>query len=99
MNHDIQDPIVRQARRRVALKTGWLIHASVFALVNLGLWALGQTGGGTPSHFYPLWGWGLGLCVHGLIVLVRLQGDGLRNRWVNAEVEGLRGREGSAPRG
>lgn len=97
MDHDLQDPIVMQARRRVALKTGWYVHASIFTLVNLGLWALNQYTSGTRWHYYPLLGWGLGLAVHGAVVLMRLQGAGQRSRMLSAEVKALRRRHGAPP--
>lgn len=92
MDHDPQDPIVMQARRRVALKSGWYMHALIFTLVNLGLWAFNQTTGGTRWHYFPLWGWGMGLAIHGAVVLMRLQGSGRRSRMLNAEVKALRSR-------
>ena len=37
--------IRRRAKRRVALKMGWMIHALVFALVNGGLFLMATVGG------------------------------------------------------
>ena len=93
----------QRARRRVALKKGWLVHAAVFVLVNAGLWLMWQMAdaGGEGwrmqrrgFHFFPLWGWGLGLAIHGLVVLFRLQGEGLTERMVEREIAAIKRREG-----
>ena len=70
--------LLKQARRRVKLKTGFFIHLSVYVLVNLGLAAANLAAGGRPWHLWPLAGWGLGLAIHGLVTFAGLQGDGLR---------------------
>ena len=100
------DPLTRRAERRVRLKLGFLMHALVFVLVNLGLalvWYLGDWApgwprwpGGSARLPFPLWGWALGLTIHGIVVLVRLSGDGLRQRMIDREVQALRQRD---PRG
>ena len=97
--------IEQRARRRVALKKGFFIHALVFVLVNAGLYALwtlkgmagvdgpgwGARHGGMP--FFPLWGWGLGLVIHGIVVFLRLQGEGLTQTMVDREIAALQRRE------
>ena len=80
----------RLARRRVGLKTGWLLHATVYTLVNLFLLTVNLSQGGARWHVWPLAGWGLGLAIHGAVTLVALRGWGLRERMVAAEVERLR---------
>ena len=87
------DDIETRARRRVARKTGFYVHALVFVVVNLGLYAINSAAGGARWSMYPLWGWGLGLAIHGVVTWVALSGDGLRDRWVRQEVERLRERE------
>ena len=80
---DLTPPTLEQrARRRVALKTGFYVHATVFALVNGGLflmswiggWGEGWGHGHRHGLVFPLWGWGLGLTIHGIVVLLRLKG-------------------------
>lgn len=102
--------IEQRARRRVALKKGFFIHALVFVLVNAGLYALwalkgmagidgagwGMRHGGRP--FLPLWGWGLGLAIHGIVVYLRLQGEGLTQTMVDREIAALQRREGGGSR-
>ena len=82
----------RRARQRVGVKMGFAVHALVFVLVNLGLWALGSGFGHGRWAAYPFLGWGLGLAIHGAVALVVLYGDGMRGRMVASEVERLRRR-------
>jgi len=84
------DPLLHRARRRVAMKTGFFIHALVFTLVNLGLFTLNQAIGGRHWSMFPLWGWGLGLTIHGIVTFVNLVGEGWRDRMLAAELARLR---------
>ncbi len=80
-----------QAKKRVDMKMGFLVHLSVFLAVNLGLFALNSLTGSPRWHVFPLWGWGLGLAIHGLVTLLALMsGGGLRERMMAAELERLR---------
>jgi hypothetical protein len=96
----------QRARRRVAIKTGFFIHLLVFVLVNAGLYGLaaisGFGDGWGPRHAHGagavLWGWGLGLAIHGIVVFSRLQGEGLKQRMVDNEIAVLRRREGADSR-
>jgi hypothetical protein len=88
----IATEIERRARSRVARKLGLLVHALVFVLVNLSLLALNAADGAPRWHLFPLAGWGLALAIHGIVTLLSLQGEGLRDRMVAAEVERLKGR-------
>ena len=86
--HDIE----RIARRRVRLRIGFFVHALVSLLVNGGLVALNQLTGDRPWFPFPLLGWGIGLAVHGTVVWLRLNTDGLRQRLLAREIERLRSR-------
>lgn len=81
-----------RARRRVGMRLGFSVHAAVFVLVNLGLFAIDGLGGGARWSHWPLMGWGMGLAIHGVVTLAALRGDGLRDRMVADEVERLRRR-------
>jgi 2TM domain len=86
------DDIESRARRRVGIKLGFYVHALVFVLVNLGLFAISNLAGNGRWHLWPLWGWGLGLAIHGLVTFANLRGEGLRQRMIGSEIERLRRR-------
>lgn len=90
LQHD--EDLHARARRRVGMKMGLYIHATVYILVNLGLWAIATATGRGAWNVWPLLGWGLGLAIHALVTFIGLRGDGLRQRMVEAEVERLRRR-------
>jgi hypothetical protein len=79
-----------RARRRVGRKIGFGIHALVFVLVNLGLFAINATTGDPHWARFPLMGWGLGLAIHGVVTFIALQGEGLRRSLLQREIEQLR---------
>lgn len=76
------------ARKRAGAKLGWYIHATVYLLVNLLLLALSLSSGRHWAVF-PLFGWGLGLAVHGAVVFLLTGGAGLHERLVQQERERL----------
>ncbi len=78
------------AKKRVDMKMGFLVHLTVFVLVNGGLSLLSLLGGGERWHFFPLWGWCLGLSIHGIVALLSLSGQGLRQRMMDRELQTLR---------
>ena len=84
-----QKDLVRIARRRAHAKFGFLIHLTVFVLVNAMLFFINQsTSPGVAWSLFPLAGWGLGLSIHGLAVF--LSGSGLRERMIEGELRKLR---------
>lgn len=88
LSHPTAGATERLARRRAGAKLGWLIHASVYVLVNLLLIALSAASGRGWAVF-PLLGWGLGLAVHGAVVFLKTGGAGIYDRLVQAERERL----------
>ena len=80
--------IERLAHKRAGARMGMLVHASVFLLVNLGLWTLALLAG---RHWalYPTLGWGLGLCIHAAVVLGALPGSRLYQRLLQQERDRL----------
>ena len=83
------------ARRRAGAKLGWYVHAVVYVVVNLFLFAISQYGFGARRwSVFPLMGWGLGLVLHGVAVFVLGSGSGLRERLEQKEREKLRRERG-----
>lgn len=76
--------IERLARKRAAMRMGWWIHATAFVAVNL-LLAVLSFGSGRSWAVFPFVGWGIGLAIHGLVVLAALPGGGLMERMVQQE--------------
>ena len=73
------------AHKRAAARIGWLIHAAVYLLANLAL-ALASVVGGRHWAIYPFLGWGLGLLMHGAMVLLRAgPGTGLYQHLLQRE--------------
>ena len=85
-----EDEVLRRAKRRVGLKTGFMMHALVYVLVNLGLLAINLWGGGQRWHMFPLLGWGLGLAIHCIVTFIALLGEGYGDRMLADEVERVR---------
>jgi 2TM domain len=89
---DTQAALLAQARRRVGMKIGLLAHALAFSAVNLGLLMAHVLTDGARGLSAPLWGWGLGLTVHAIVVTARLRGNGFFERQVAAEAKRLKSR-------
>ena len=84
------EEIEQLARRRAGAKLGWYMHACVYVVVNLALFALSQYGyRHRPWSLFPALGWGVGLVLHGLSVFVLGKGSSLRERMVQRERERL----------
>jgi steroid 5-alpha reductase family enzyme len=84
------DSLEARAERRVRRKIGFLIHAVAFIAVNAGLYAINAMTGEPRWAQFPLFGWGLGLAIHGLVTLIALQGEGVRRGMLAREIESLR---------
>ena len=86
----LSEEMERMAQKRAGAKLGWYIHAIVYVLVNLFIFAISRYGfGSRPWSVYPLLGWGLGLALHGVSVFVLGSSGGLRERLVQKERERL----------
>lgn len=76
------------AKRHVERKLGFLMHLTVYLVINTGLillnlslqpqrwWALG-----------PLFGWGIGLLFHALAVFLHAPGNGWKERMIENELK------------
>lgn len=89
----LNDPqIERMARKRAGMRMGWLIHAIVFVAVNLLLAGL-SAASGRAWAIYPFLGWGLGLAIHGAVVLLAMPGASLYERLLQQERDRLSSRD------
>src|SRR5215217_4806095 len=65
-----QEQRYERARARVQAIKGFYIHASVFVLVNIGLFIINALTSGLSEgiwwFYWPLLGWGIGLGAHAL---------------------------------
>ncbi|HET7865169.1 MAG TPA: 2TM domain-containing protein [Burkholderiaceae bacterium] len=90
MQHDFpRDSIEARALRRVRRRMGFYIHALVFVLVHLGAF-VSYALTGHPSRPMFIWGWAVGLTIHGIFTFVSLQSEGLRERMLREEIERMR---------
>jgi len=89
------EEIERLAHKHAGAKLGWYIHATVYVLVNLFIFAAAYFGlRERPWNPYATLGWGLGLALHGVSVFVLGKGSGLRERLVQQERERLKREHG-----
>jgi len=89
------EELERLARKRAGAKLGWYVHATVFVIVNLVVFAMSYYGlRSRPWSVIPLLGWGVGLALHGVSVFMLGTGSGLRERLVQKERERLRRQQG-----
>lgn len=97
MKHLSPEEIERLAHKRAGAKLGWYVHAALYVVVNLFIFALSSYGfGSRPWSVFPLLGWGLGLALHGISVFLLGASGGLREKLVERERERLqRQRDGS----
>lgn len=92
------EEIDKLARKRAGAKLGFYVHATVYVLVNLAMFAMSHYGFGNRRwSIYPVMAWGLGLALHGISVFVLGKGGGLRERMVQKERERLTRQHGDGP--
>ena len=94
----LSEDIERLAHKRAGAKLGWYVHAALYLLVNLVIFALSIHGfGSRPWSLFPLLGWGLGLVLHGVSVFVLGNGSSVRERLVQKERDRLQRELGNGP--
>ncbi|SFN49328.1 2TM domain-containing protein [Variovorax sp. OV329] len=92
MTQQQQHTLERLAVRRARAKAGWWMHATVFAIVNLGMAALSLSSG---RHWalYPFFGWGVALALHAAAVWLLAPGGEFMERLVARERSKLQARD------
>jgi hypothetical protein len=83
------DSIEGRAYRRVRTKLFFYKHAVVFAVVNLALYLRAEFSGRPHGHVV-IWGWAIALAIHGVLTVIRLQSEGLRERMLREEIERMK---------
>jgi len=87
MTDDVE--LRRLAIRRADMKLAFRSHLMAYVLVNAALFAINLIT--SPEYFWAIWpmmGWGIGLAAHGMTVY--MNGEGLRDRLIEEELEKLR---------
>lgn len=79
----------RLAIRRADMKLAFRSHLMAYVLVNGGLFMINMlTSPGDWWFYWPMLGWGIGLAAHAATVY--FNGEGLRDRLIEQELEKLR---------
>ena len=87
--------LLEMARSRTNSKIGFYIHASVFVIVMLVLFAINYLSSpGKAWSLYPLLGWGLGVAIHG-VVAVGVFASGFKDRMLQAELIRVKSEQGT----
>lgn len=80
--------VIQRVEKRVEEKLGFYIHLSAYIVVNLLLIALNLSTSPEAYWFqWPLFGWGIGVILHGLSVFVFGAGSAIRKRLIDAEMK------------
>lgn len=88
-----------RASKRVAARISFYIHLTVYVVVNLLLVAINLAA--SPEHlwfYWPLFGWGIGLCFHGLSVFFFGRLDSIKERMIEKEMTRMSSRQGGRDR-
>jgi hypothetical protein len=88
MTDDVE--LRRLAIRRADMKLGFRSHLLAYVCVNAGLVAINLATTGLDPFWaiWPMIGWGIGVFAHG--VTVYMDGEGMRDRLIEQELEKLR---------
>ena len=87
MTDDVE--LRRLAIRRADMKLAFRSHLMAYVVVNAGLVMINLIT--SDDYFWAIWpmlGWGIGLAAHG--VTVYMDGEGMRDRMIEQELEKLR---------
>ena len=87
MTDDVE--LRRLAIRRADMKLAFRSHLMAYVIVNAGLVMINLLT--SDDYFWFIWpmlGWGIGLAAHG--VTVYMDGEGMRDRMIEQELEKLR---------
>ena len=77
---------IKQARKRMEEVKGFYLHLAVYIIVNLFLIWVNLTQSNYLWFYWPLFGWGIGILIHGITVFI------LGNKWEEEKVKRIRKR-------
>lgn len=78
--------LIEMARARTNSKIGFYIHASVFVIVMVALFAINYLSSPDKAwSLYPFLGWGLGVAIHG-VVAIGVFASGFKDRMLRDEI-------------
>jgi hypothetical protein len=89
MTDDVE--LRRLAIRRADMKLAFRSHLMSYVIVNAGLVVIYFMTSDLGDYFWPIWpmlGWGFGLAAHAFTVY--MDGEGMRDRLIEQELEKLR---------
>jgi VanZ family protein len=82
------DKVYERAKERVEEKIIFLSHLAVYIILNAFLFFLDYRDDKMIGWAYwPLFGWGIGLVMHGLNAFVFGEGSSLKDRMIKKEME------------
>lgn len=85
-----EEELYKQAEKPANDIVGFAVHAAVYLVVNVALWLIDVvTGGGIDWAYWTTIPWGIGLAIHGLVLLLELKlfGEDWRHRQIERYVE------------
>ena len=85
------DDRYKRARQRVEDLRGFYSHLMMFVLVNALLFVIDVVSGDSWWFYWPLLGWGIGLCVHAFSVF---RGGPFGPEWEDRKIRQIMERDG-----
>lgn len=87
MENDLEEV----ARKRVQARMSFVVHFAMYAVANVGMFAIWfLSGRGYPWFLWPLMGWGIGVVAHFIGIFIG-PGSSAERRAIDREVRRLRG--------
>lgn len=78
------------AKKRVQARLGFLIHLSMYLVMNIGLLGIWSwSGAGYPWFLWPMLGWGIGIVAHAIGLAIG-PGSGVERRAIDRELHRMR---------
>lgn len=89
-----EQQLMERARRRVSDIVAFAVHVIVYVAVNAGIWLIDiAEGGGVDWAYWTTIPWGVGVAVHGIVLVLELRvfSEDWRDRQVQNYVSRRRG--------